>query len=82
MDERIDERRAALATLCRRFKRAALLFDEGTLPEVTSLAPELSETSGVPVALWRPGVKDPGDMSSAQIVKFLYDHLQPMGVTA
>lgn len=74
------ERRAALATLCRRFKRAALLFDEGTLPEVTSLAPELSETSGVDVALWRPGVKDPGDMSSTQVVKFLYDHLQPMGV--
>ena len=73
------ERRAALAALARRFKRVALLFDEGTLPEVTSLAPELSEAAGVPVSLWRPGIKDPGAMSAPQIVKFLYDHLQPKG---
>lgn len=76
------ERKAALASAARRFDRVALLFDEGTLSEVLSLAPELSEASGREVELWRPGHKDPGAMSQAQIVEFLHNHLNKTGAVA
>ena len=70
------ERRAALAMLAQRFKRVALLFDEGTLGEVVSLAPEIAEASGRRVELWRPGIKDPGAMSAEQLHEFLANNLQ------
>lgn len=69
------ERRAALATFARRFRRVALFFDDDTLPEVTSLVPELSELVGNSVELWRPGLKDPGEMSAEQLNQLLTTYL-------
>lgn len=69
------ERRAALASFCRRFERVALLFDEETLTEVLGLVPELAEASGRDVLLWRPGAKDPGAMGEDAIREFLGHHL-------
>lgn len=73
-----SERVSILARLARRFDRVALLFDEGTLPEVLSLAPALEELSGNQVYLWRPGLKDPGAMTQAQIGEFIYHQMSPV----